>query len=159
MRAGGKQGRERASGCRRGDALRDPLFWAGSRARDPTPAPTAPGSVPPPQPAATAETLLCPVLGTGLSMAAAMRDLAPAAGLASDSTAALLPAIWGSGPAGSHVQPAGFSPPKPLCPALPGPWHTRAAVPTQGYEPRGRGDSGWSTMVSSAEGCCSRANR
>lgn len=150
MRAGGKQGRERAGvagvtrclthfsglGAERG-SLRRLL--------------RSPGAASPLSPAATAETLLCRLLSTGVCTAAVTRDLAPAAGPASGSTVVLLPALLGSV----------SSPPKPLCPALPGlrPRTRGKQCPCRAVCPGDVGTSGWSTVVPSAEGCCSHANR
>lgn len=131
--------------------LPDPHFWAESRVRVPTETPTASLSVSPPA-HCQSWTLLCSLLSMGVGVATVTQGLGPAAGLASDRTAALPPALPRSGP-------AGFSPPKSSCPAPPTlTMLPQAAVPMQSV-PRGHGASGQSPAVPSAEGCCSCANR
>lgn len=139
--------------------LSDPLFWAGSRVGVPTAAPTASLSVSPPAPCQS-WTPLCSLLSMEVGVATMTQDLGPSAGLASDRTAALPPALRGSGPAGSCVQPAGFSllgsahrslrallhPSSPCS-------HGQQCPCRQGCVPRGHRASGQSPVVPSAEGC------
>lgn len=151
MRAGGKQGRERTSVA---GATRCLTHFSGLGAEPGSlwPLLRSPGAVSPLSPAATAETPLCRLLGTGVCMATG--DTGPGSRCGSGQRqhcgiAASTAGVWPCRvPCPSHwVQPTDAFVP---CTARALAMHTRAAVPVQGHVPGGRGDSGWSARLRAA---------
>lgn len=165
MQAEGKHGREGASGCRGGDMLPDPLFWAGSRVGVPTLAPAVPGVCHPSRPLPQLRPCSAPSSARGSSRPQQCRTwLLPQVQPAT--------ALWrccqhhgGLAPRGSMSSLLGSAHRSLRALHRPGLSHCTsvavlmwAAVPRQGHVPGGRGDGGWSTAVSLAECCYSHAN-